>query len=42
MHITEQKQTHRYRKQTSRCQWGWEAGARQGHGIQRHKLLFVK
>ena len=39
MYVAKQKQTHRYRKQTSGYQWG---EARQGYGIKRYKLLCIK
>ena len=39
-----QKQTHKYRKQTSGYQMeeGSRGGTNQGYGINRHKLLCVK
>ena len=33
MSITEQKQTHRYRGQTSGCQWGEQCGEGQEQGM---------
>ena len=44
MYVAKQKQTHRYRKQTSGYQWGEGrgAGARQGDEIKRYKLLYIK
>ena len=32
MNVTKQKQTHRYREQTSGYQWGEERGEGQGRG----------
>ena len=43
MNITEKKQTHGYREQTSDYQWGGAGGgAIQGQGIKRKKLLCIK
>ena len=44
MNITKQKQTHRYREQTSGYQWGEERGQWQdrGKGIKKYKLLCIK
>ena len=36
--VKKQKQTHRYREQTSGYQWG----KRKGEGIKRYKLLCIK
>ena len=43
MNITKQKQTHRYRKQTSGYQWErkGESDKTQG-GVKRYKLLCIK
>ena len=43
MYIAKQKETHGYREQSSGYQWGeGREGPRQGQGIKRHKLLYVK
>ena len=41
MYITKQKQTHRYRDQTTGYQCGG-GGAKYGYKIKRYKLLFIK
>ena len=44
MYIAKQKQTCRYKEQTSgyQCRGRREGEARQGYGINRHKILCIK
>ena len=40
--IQQNKQTHRYRKQTTGCHWGGVSGEGQNKRIKSYKLLHIK